>query len=139
MPSAFVGAPFFSFHQAPLFSFHQGPLLRSIMAPPFFVPSGPPFFVPSRPPFFHSIRALHINLFWHSEIRISLKDDSSDYRYIILFVKTKNVKMNGQFFQYILMKNILSTMTKVCLFRFTVPLTNTEKGQRSCCEKAANF
>ena len=30
-------------------------------------------------------------------------------------------------------------MTKGCLFRFTIPLINTEKGQHSCCEKAANF
>ena len=37
------------------------------------------------------------------------------------------------------MKYILSTMTKGFLFRFTIPLINTEKGQHSCCEKAANF
>ena len=46
---------------------------------------------------FRSTRALHVNLFWHSEIPKSIKDDSSYYRYNILFVETKNVKMNEKF------------------------------------------
>lgn len=49
------------------------------------------------PSVFHSIRALHVILFWHSEVPKSLKADTSDYRYIILFVETENMKMNGKF------------------------------------------